>query len=91
MKRVLKVQFNNAELGEFCIENPGYYPRHGEIFNCNWSDFIDDKERIKKLKEMEETDCWMVERFACSYSKEEVVCQIVLYPSADFEKEVIMG
>lgn len=86
MKTILRVTFDNVRFNEFTIENPGHIPSHGEIFNCKWDDFIGDKDQVKQIEEIEEEDCWIVERFSSKYSKEETVCQIILHLSNDFSK-----
>ncbi len=84
MKTTLKVIFEDTSLKEFTIENPGHIPSQGEIFYCKWDDFIKDKDQIKRLEEIEEDECWMVERFRSNYSKEETECLIILHLSYNF-------
>ncbi len=88
MKTILKVSFDYGKYESFEIENPGHLPVQGEIFNCKWSDFIKDKKLVKQLEEIEEEECWMVERFSSTYGKEESICHVLLHLSKNFEKNI---
>ena len=86
MKTILRVTFDYTGLNEFSIENPEHIPSHGEIFNCKWEEFIMDKDQVSLLEEIEEEDCFMVERFSSAYGKKENVCHIILHTSHVFSK-----
>ena len=77
MKTILKVEFDYARLKGFTIENPGHLPVNGEIFTCQWEDFIKDSAMVKLIDEIEEDECFMVERNFSKYSKDESMCFIV--------------
>lgn len=84
MKTILRVTFDYGSFKGFSIDNPGHIPSHGEIFSCEWEDFIEDRGQIQEIEELEEDDCWMVERFSSKFSKEENVCHIILHTSESF-------
>ncbi|MCU4158202.1 hypothetical protein J1N10_19665 [Carboxylicivirga sp. A043] len=90
MKTILKVEFDNAGLNGFIIENPGHLPVHGEIFTCKWEDFIKDRAMVQQLDEIEEDECFMVERNFSKYSMDESMCFIVLHLSKDFKKNSLL-
>lgn len=88
MKSILKVIFNTGPFDSFRIENPGHIPVQGEIFDCKWDDFTEDNELLEFLRYIEEEkeDFWRVERHFSTYSKDESVCNIVLYLSDDYDR-----
>ncbi|TRX70865.1 hypothetical protein [Carboxylicivirga sp. M1479] len=87
MKTKIRISFNSTGLKSFYIENPRHLPSQGEIFNCKWSDYIEDKEQIRRLEKIQENECWMVDRLSIYYSKDEIICQIVLFESIHFEED----
>jgi hypothetical protein len=86
MKTILKIEFDYAKFDGFVIENPGHLPVNGEIFTCQWGDFIKDTAMVQLLEETEEEECFMVERNFSKYSKDESMCFIVLHLSKDYKK-----
>lgn len=86
MKTVLVIYFSTPGLDEIRIEQPGYFPSEGEVFDCKWEDFCKDNRQLQKLNEVGENDCWMVERLSCYFSKEIAECRIVLHESGEWEK-----
>jgi hypothetical protein len=85
MKTILRITFSCGRFNDIIIENPGFLPSHGEVFYCKWGDFIEDKDKVKQLDEIEEEDCWMVQRAASTYSKDVAECHIVLHSSENFK------
>ncbi len=90
MNTILRVAFNNPRLNELLIDNPGHLPVSGEVFSCKWDDFIEDKEQLLLLEELEKEECFMVERFSSKFSKEETECMIILYLSNNFPKNTLL-
>jgi hypothetical protein len=86
MKTILKVEIDYPGLKGFTIENPGHLPINGEIFTCQWEDFIEDSTIVQQLDKIEEYECFMVERNFSRYAKDESMCFIVLHLSKDYKK-----
>ncbi|MBR8536738.1 hypothetical protein KDU71_14270 [Carboxylicivirga sediminis] len=86
MKTILKVEIDYPGLKGFTIENPGHLPINGEIFTCQWEDFIVDSAMVKLIDEIEEDEYFRVERNFSKYSKDESMCFIVLHTSKDYKK-----
>ncbi|WP_075604073.1 hypothetical protein [Saccharicrinis aurantiacus] len=86
MKKSLVVAFDYGHFRNIRIEDPAVFPTHGEIFSCDWEDYIEDEDDLKRMREIEEGECWMVERLSIHYSKEKVEALIVLHLSNDFNE-----
>lgn len=85
MDIVLAIHFDTLIYDSFEIRNPPIVPLQGVIFNCNWGDFIDDDETVKKIEEWEDNHCWVVDILSQSVSKKEICFEIVLTDIDDYK------
>ena len=97
MKSKIKVQFDSAMFRgdkpewwnmRIIIENPPYFPRIGDVFDCEWEEYITDHTVLKMLKEFDEDDCWIVSFVFSKYSKKEFMYEVVLMEAVDYEKSL---
>ncbi len=90
MESRIEVHFSNFSSDhEFRIENPSMLPCEGEIFSCEWSDYIADDKLVKELKEFEENSIFIVNILHREYKKARATLHIVLYNEEHYEGPLI--
>ena len=88
MKTILTICFSTPGFRNIQIENPAFIPLQGEVFECKWEDYIEDKAQMKKLNKKSENNCWLVERLSSYFSKNCAECRIVLHESIELENSL---
>jgi hypothetical protein len=87
MKTILSIGFNSRlQSTYFDIENPSVIPNEGEVFDCNWQDYISDEKALLALEEYSETGIWMTNIVSVYFSKEKTVVHISLMEEEHYIK-----
>ena len=74
------IDIENLEILKFTIPNPILIPPKAIVFNCNWEDYIKDKQAVKALYKFQETNDFIVQHLNIYLSKTKSEVTILLLP-----------
>lgn len=87
MELILSIGFNSLLHNTyFEINNPPVVPIEGELFDCHWADFIQDKEAIDTLEDHDDNGVWITHIVSKHYFKNKVVIHVQLFEEQHYEK-----
>lgn len=85
MNTKLAINFNSATLRiDFIINDPVILPVEGAGLDCNWADFIDDKETLAFLEEHDENSIWLAHITGVHYTKTDCTMHVTLFDVGDY-------
>ncbi len=85
MQVILSVNFTSLLNTSFQIINPLVLPVEGDVFDCEWKDFIEDTSIVQTLED--NADCiWIVNVISKHYYKDKVILTITLVESSNYKQ-----
>jgi hypothetical protein len=85
MQVILSVNFTYLLNTSFQIINPLVLPVEGDVFDCEWKDFIEDTSIVQTLED--NADCiWIVNVISKHYYKDKVIITITLVESSNYKQ-----
>lgn len=90
METTLYVNFNSRFVDNcaFKIINPPVLPLEGDTFCCQWSDFINEKEKLDILEKYDENGLWKVYVMFKEFRKSGVDVYIALFEEEHYFEEL---